>query len=79
MLTTRSIWTKVKCACGAIGHAIPPYHEFEPADVPTSLFEWRGGNVAKGRVAVELLPGGITACPACQHRACAYVRATGGR
>ncbi len=64
----------VVCPCGAVGHVLPPDFGYEPSDIRTPLMEWRGGKVGLRRVAVEALPLGVSACPACQRRPCAYVR-----
>jgi len=69
----------VECSCGAVGNVLPPDFGYEPRDIRTPLLEWRGGKVGAGRVAVELLPLGVSICPVCQRRACAYVKAAIGR
>ncbi len=69
----------IECSCGAVGQVLPPDFGYEPRDIRAPLMEWRGGAIGMGRVAVEPLPLGVTVCPACQHRACAFVKAGAGR
>jgi hypothetical protein len=46
--------------------------------------EWRGGRIGIDKLALEDARTGVTACPACQHRACvvmlaAHARMDGGQ
>ena len=60
------------CCCGAIGDILPADVGYA-RDVRRALVGWHGGNVGAGRLAVEELSPGLSACPICQRRACAYV------
>jgi hypothetical protein len=74
---------ETRCACGAVGKVVPPDAGYGPSDARPALVEWSGGNIGPGRVAVEELSPGVSACPACQRRTCFYVAAhppgAGGR
>jgi hypothetical protein len=63
---------ETKCPCGAVGLVLPPDFTY-PRDARKPLMRWRGGRIGVDKVAVEDERRGVSACPACQHRACVFM------
>ena len=61
------------CACGAVGKLVVAESSGTSADRPSRQLEWRGGRVGIDRLALEKARDGVTACPACQHRAAVFM------
>lgn len=60
---------EARCECGAVGKVLPPDFGYGPRTAERPEMIWRGGRVGAGRVVIEDARSGVSACPACQHRA----------